>query len=253
MRTYYEHSRDESKLVHLSRSRSHVYPSHYHQSLEVYILRRGSCRLEINGRVADLSGGTVVVIDSYDIHHYISWGEGSDDCAIVIPYRYLDRFNRERGAKALADNYILNSALADELLDLADRYIRRGSEDAVTEAGISLFLSVLLSRVALSDSPPRGESGLVRQILDYIGDNFRGDISRSRIAAELGYTDSHISRVFHRYLGRGICDYVAELRLDYIDRMIKEGDPRSQTELIYDAGFGSPESYYRWRKKLAER
>ena len=93
----------------------------------------------------------------------------------------------------------------------------------------------------------------MRRVLSYIQENFRGDVSRKRISSELGYSPEHISRVFHTYLGKGLSEYVNELRLSYIDSLIEDGDARSITELIYDAGFGSQQTYYRERKKAEKK
>ena len=59
--------------------------------------------------------------------------------------------------------------------------------------------------------------------------------------------------IFHTYLGKGLSEYVNELRLSYIDSLIEDGDARSITELIYDAGFGSQQTYYRERKKAEKK
>ncbi|MBQ8308818.1 MAG: helix-turn-helix transcriptional regulator [Clostridia bacterium] len=89
----------------------------------------------------------------------------------------------------------------------------------------------------------------IRSILAYIQQNYRAEISRKSIARALGYTEAHISRVFHRYLGVGLAEYINGLRLAYVKKLRANGDTRTTIELIYEAGFNSQQTYYRVKGK----
>ena len=121
----YERKREDNGLIHFARSVTHTFPAHFHQNLEIYIIREGSYTLVLNGRAVELSGGSVAVIDSYDVHEYVGGSIGADDCVVIIPPRYLERFNRERGGRALAEHVICDPGLVEELLEVVDRYMAR--------------------------------------------------------------------------------------------------------------------------------
>ena len=76
------------------------------------------------------------------------------------------------------------------------------------------------------------------------------NITVKEIAKNLGYTESHISRIFHQYIGYTIPHYTNILRLSYIEKNLKKKEG-SLTQLIMESGFKSLQSYYR-NKKLFE-
>ena len=58
------------------------------------------------------------------------------------------------------------------------------------------------------------------------------------MAKALGYTEAHISRTFHRYLGIGIPEYLNGLRLEYIAKQLENGSDQTIENLIYKAFSG---------------
>ncbi len=244
---FYEKAREDNIKVHISRSHSHTYPSHFHQNLEIFILKTGRYVLSINGRTYKLDSGDIAVCDCYDIHEYKELEQG-DDCVIVIPSRLLDKFNHNRRNMRITDNVIHSMTVAERLLEIADKYIRNECNEAVADAATQLLLTILEENLRFSDTQERGETDLIRKILSHIQSNFRSDISRSQIASALGYTEAHISRVFHKYMGMGMRQYINNMRMDYIAALRNSGDKRSEIELIYEAGFGSEQTYYRYKK-----
>ncbi|MBQ9756325.1 MAG: helix-turn-helix domain-containing protein, partial [Clostridia bacterium] len=77
------------------------------------------------------------------------------------------------------------------------------------------------------------------------GDNFRSEITLSGLAKEFGYSVEHVSRVFHKYLKTGIPEYVNGLRLNCVEQLVKAHPEKKITEIIFDSGFNSIQSYYR--------
>ena len=132
---------------------------------------------------------------------------------------------------------------------LADELLSKEANAVVREAAIGLFLAMLGERLSFTESVTGDERVLVRKILGYIQENYRGEATRASIARALGYTEAHISRVFHRYIRTGISEYVTGLRIKYIERLRAEGDDRTTIELIYESGFKSQQTYYRVRKR----
>lgn len=57
----------------------------------------------------------------------------------------------------------------------------------------------------------------------------------------------HLSRVFKKYLGRNILEYINDLRLDKVSDMTKKGE--KITTAIFEAGFSALASYYRNKKR----
>ncbi len=254
MREFYENMRDQSEGVMVSRTENHIYPPHFHLSFEVMLVRKGGYDITLAGKKQSVEPGDVVLIDSYEIHSYDKRHKSlseSDDCVLVFPYRYLNKFNSMRENLSISEPIIRDGALCSELMEIADKYLSGGNH--ISEAGVDLFFAMLFDKIKYTELRKKDEPSLVRRILVYISENFRSDCSRRKIASSLGYADEHISRVFNRYVGMGISEYVNGVRLEYIERLRRSGDKRPTIELIYESGFKSQQTYYRVKQRKKEK
>lgn len=251
MNGFYEKHRDELDTTHMKRGGSHLYPSHFHQNAEIYILKDGGYRISVNGEERNLTSGSILFIDSFDIHEYPD-DSRCDDCVLIIPYHLMARFNSLRGNRRPTSPIITSTELVDRITYIIDTFLVDSDSAAVRDDATSLILSLLYEAMEFEGREDKSEASLIRSILFYIQDNYRTDISRDAVARALGYTPEHISRVFNKHLGRGLNDYINSLRLAYIEYRQTEADPPSITDLIYEAGFGSEQTYYRAKRKRGE-
>lgn len=249
MKSFYEKNReDDGKL--LVHGASGGFPAHYHRNLEIPIVLNGKQTLSVNDKTFTLTSGCLAVIDSYDVHTYEKFqGAETGEIVVIVPYEYMRAFNARRQNLRAKEDVVKNAALCEKLTDIVNGFMREDQPTEIRRTATSLFLSVLYENVDWTVDKGKDEATLVRKILTHIHENYRGEISRSSIAHALGYTEAHISRVFHRYLKTGISAYVNGLRLSYIDRLRQDGDDRTTIELIYEAGFKSQQTYYRCRKE----
>lgn len=248
MNGFYEKHRDELIITHLKRCGSHLFPSHFHQNAEIYILKSGEYRISVNGEEHRLTSGSILLIDSFDIHEYPD-DRLCDDCVLIIPYHLMARFNSLRGNRRPTSPVITSAELVDRIIYIIDTFLKGNDSVAVCDDATALILSLLYEAMEFEGRDDKSEASLIRSILFYIQDNYRTDITRDAIARALGYTPEHISRVFKKHLARGLNDYINSLRLAYIEYRQTEADPPSITDLIYEAGFGSEQTYYRAKRK----
>lgn len=253
MEAFYEKMREEKDELNVQRNPNPIFPAHFHLNLEVLLLRKGGYTVRIGDRRQEVGAGSIVVIDSYEIHGYEDCvlQEEQDACVVIFPYRYLQKFNEWRKNFKIDEPVICDETLCDELMRIADTYLT-GSEQ-IKGAAADLFLARLYERLRFSENKARDESSLVRQILSFIQENFQNDVSRKMIARELGYTEAHISRVFHRSMGKSICEYVNGLRLAYVERLRASGVKRTTLDLLYEAGFKSQQTFYRVQQQAKEK
>ena len=254
MKEFYEKHRDDNDAIMVSRNQHHVFPAHFHRTPEILLVKSGGYKLTLDGTEYEVKDGDIAVIDSFVIHSYdsiLKENSTMDDSVIIFPYKYLSGLKSFNGKYKINHPIIHSRELADALLAITDNLLLHGG--AVADRASALFFALLDEQLEYSEALRGSESNLVRKVLSYIQENYRSDISRKRLASELGYSPEHISRVFHAFLSRGLSEYVNSLRLAYIDNLIENGDTRCLTELIYEAGFGSQQTYYRQRKKSKEK
>ena len=212
----------------------------------MFIIKKGWYTLTINDISYNISAGSILVIDSFDVHSY-DFKDNSlhEDCVILLPYEFR-AFLIPYENKKIACPVIKSGSLAGELIEIVDKYM--GGDEAVKSSALTLICSLISKNLSFMDNPKKEDVTLMRKVLAYIEQNFKGDVSRGKIASALGYTESYISHVFHRYVNEGLSEYVNKLRLIYVANTLKNSD-KPVTEIIYEAGFKSQQTYYRVKAK----
>ncbi|MBO7214750.1 MAG: helix-turn-helix transcriptional regulator, partial [Clostridia bacterium] len=235
--------RDDINSIVTYKNDTHIFPAHYHRHLEIFILKKGWYSLTVNEVTYDLSAGSIIIIDSFDVHSY-DFKDNSvhEDCVLLVPYEFR-KFLFPDQNKKIACPVIKSGSLVGEVLELIEKYF--DLDDSVRAGALNLILSLISSNLSFASETEKDEITLMRRILSFIQQNYQGDVTRKTIATALGYTESYVSHVFHRYVNMGICEYVNRLRLVYVNNTLRFNEKKTINEVIYDAGFKSQQTYYR--------
>ncbi len=91
--------------------------------------------------------------------------------------------------------------------------------------------------------------GKIREIIDFINDNYRSDLSREGLAAAVGMNPNYFSGQFKEFTGKRIGDYINELRIKEAAEKLKEKDARI-IDVALSAGFDSLSTFNRVFKNI---
>ena len=97
--------------------------------------------------------------------------------------------------------------------------------------------------------PDQASAQLAKKTQDYIAMHFATDITREEIAAALGVSPSYVSRVFRRYTGMALWDYVNSFRIARARELLEHSD-MTVTEVAFAAGFNEPAYFSRMFRKF---
>ncbi len=122
------------------------------------------------------------------------------------------------------------------LVDEATAQGTDGSEDSVIH-------------VARVHAPDQLSAQLVKKAQDYIATHFATEITREEIADALGVSPSYVSRVFRRYTGMALWDYVNSFRITRARELLEHSD-MTVTEVAFAAGFNEPAYFSRMFRKF---
>ena len=103
--------------------------------------------------------------------------------------------------------------------------------------------------VARAHAPDQMSAQLVKKAQDYIATHFATEITREEIAAALGVSPSYVSRVFRRYTGMALWDYVNSFRITRARELLEHSD-MTVTEVAFAAGFNEPAYFSRMFRKF---
>ncbi len=84
----------------------------------------------------------------------------------------------------------------------------------------------------------------IEKAIEFIHENYKYNISREGLAANLDINPDNLGRFFKKYTGEKINDRINRLRIEEAVRLIQESD-KSITEISYFVGFDNASTFYR--------
>ena len=251
---YYERFMDEEDGIDIHRNANHVYPAHFHKRIEILIINRGSYFILHNNKQLEITNGMLLVLESFDVHRYISRDSDKDfdDCVILLPHQLLTKYNEIKNNRNLSCNVIKNPSLCKDLLQYIDQNLDISKKNVLLKQSfVDKIMGSIVEVVDFSKKTTNSnEVGLTKLVLDYIENNFKKPLSLSIIASHFGYSNEHISRIFHKYMQQSMVNYINAIRLMYIKQQKKLDRNKKIVDLIFDAGFNSIQTYYRSLKNI---
>ena len=215
---------------------------HFHSQIEIYLVRSGEVEILVNNRKRLLRAGSISVALSYDAHGYRAV-EDSDVAHLIIPRSYCAEFlHLLSGARSYypfiddAETFALVSDLLDRICSTQNELQRRGY--------VYVILGAILEKLTPSDEIDAQEINFSADVLIYISEHFREELTLGNLAAALGYNESYLSRSFHQTFGISFGKYLSMQRLREALSLMREGK-MSITECALESGFGSMRSFYR--------
>ena len=180
---------------------------------------------------------------SYDAHTYRSAGD-SVSSLLIIPVDYCEIFLEKIKNKKPADPFLCHGPTVKELRECSSRIVESADNRLKTVGYIYVMLGIISEHMSFKDISRDIDTRLSSQILLYINDNFRGDVSLSSISARFGYTPGYISRYFKECFNVGINRYIRIIRLKNAVMLMHE-NKNSITYCALESGFNSMCTFYR--------
>ena len=245
MKAFYEQIRETDDNVK-KRNINHVFGAHFHKNIEIFVINKGKYTISCNGETKEISDGGIAFFDSYDIHAYDKMHTTEhDDCVLIIPYSSAKNFNSLKNYRVVRDFIIQDQALAKRIINLADEYLGEGFSKKIEQSVNELILSLIFEKLKFIEPQEKYKHEIIRNLLLYANENFKENISLSTASKTLGYSKTYLSRTFHKYFKMSFPNYVNLLRLEYLENEKTKNPEKKITQLIFDSGFKSIQSYYR--------
>lgn len=234
--------RELKKQVDIGRLKNpHFFP-HFHSHIEIYLILSGEVEILINDQKKILGPGEFSVAHSYDTHAYRT-PKAAEAIYLIIPTCFCKEFLPILSGRCLPSPYINDPCAYKTLLEAMEKLIAGGNE--ITQRGL---LYVILGEIYAKMLPKSDKSTTVHQasaeILIYLGEHFKEELTLSCVARAFGYNDSYFSRYFRETFGISFIRYLTMLRLREAILLLESGKS-TVTEAAIESGFGSIRSFYR--------
>lgn len=216
---------------------------HFHSHIELFFVDEGEVDVFINDQTKRLKAGEMSVTLSYDAHAYHSAGD-SVSTLLIIPPHLCEEFVASIKKKRIADPFLCNSSAVKELRDILELLKASEYNRLKTQGYIYLMLGLVSENITFIQSNSTTDTDLSAQLLLYINENYKNDISLSSIANEFGYNDSYLSRYFKNCFNIGINHYIKVIRLKNAVLLMQE-NKHNITYCALESGFNSMCTFYR--------
>lgn len=245
------------------------YPLHWHKTLEFIMPIEGSYTAVINKITYRLNPGDILLIPPGELHELLPEPTGLR-LILLFDLSSLSIFNGFTMLFSLLSHacLITPETMPDvythghELLRLvAEEY---SDSDQLAEPSILAYLIrffVLLSRssqFSAAASLPSVQSNKQREyvekfnvVFNYIEHNYTEDISLETVAAQIGFSKFHFSRLFRQFTDTSFYDYLCLRRLKAAETLLLN-PALPITDVALQSGFSSISTFNRVFKKFKE-
>ncbi|MBQ9131503.1 MAG: helix-turn-helix domain-containing protein [Clostridia bacterium] len=235
-------SREENHQLDISEVKNRNYPFHFHSHIEICLMLDGEMEVWINDHQKLLRRGELSVAWSYDAHYYHTPSK-SHSISMIIPPVLFEEYSSKLNNRHSCEPFLSDSCLFAQL----EGWIRgaKACDDEMIQKGyVYVILGTLLKQMRFEEDSTRSGSRFSSQVLLYLNEHFREDVTLSSVAHALGYHPNHLSHAFKNLLHIGFNRYLTVLRLREAVLLMQKGN-RNVTECAYASGFQSLRTFYR--------
>jgi len=248
-------------------TRGGILKAHWHEHMQLYYFVGGSAILECGRNRFLVSSGSIVVINSNEVHYLESLSDDLEFYVIRIDPSFLSS-NRVDSLQAkylvpLSQNLISfqNRIEGDaQILECVMRTIQEysvkgiGYELAVKSSIYQLLVLLLRGYVVkiLTRNELEAKARSLKRfdvVFQKIEENYAENISVKALASSMDISVSHFCRIFKKITGKTTTDYINELRLEKATAYLERQD-LNITEIAMECGFDSVNYFSRLFRKF---
>lgn len=215
-------------------SRENMRVTHYHSLYEIYYLEQGICNYLIADKLFQMLSGDVVFIPKGVIHK-TSYEDVHSRLLVNCSGEYL------KGADITEPFVYRNKKQSGEIRAVLKKIEKEYlNSDEFSERLIMGYMQQLLAIVHRNENEfrnTRAQNKYALKALDYLNDNFSGEITLGALAERLSISAEHLSRIFKKETGLGFNEYLSLLRLKRAEALLKLNDNKSISEIAFNCGF----------------
>ena len=245
---FYEKERDLPGLYIEEATNTHCL-QHFHNSLEMLYMLEGTFHITIDGKTYYPKKHELIYIPPLSSH--IISDADSVSITLTIPQELLSMYMQIINKKTFS--VILNDTEYNErfILPLFRKLIKEHTEPnplAVYSTVYSL-LAEIYNRYPLVENIREKDALLVFEIINYLNQNFKQEITLEMLAKKFHYSKFYFSKLFDKYFNCTLKYYLNTLRVNYVAENLNSGN-MPLADLIYEAGFNSSSTFYRHFKLI---
>lgn len=208
---------------------------HWHRSIELSYIIKGSCFFEVNGRAFQVNAGNIVLINSCDVHGcQTNYQSESEMLSVIFPYSFLKTvfpsFNDYRYIVMPDSDACLR--LQKEFEEIYPVFCTKNENPLYPLKLNSFFYEILYIIFANCKAPKPVPNSInskkhierCTEILDYIDNHYMDNLSLQTIADTFSLSKEHLSRTFKTYMDTTFKKYLTSIRVHHAYQALIDTD-----------------------------
>ena len=215
--------------------------THMHRDLELLYVLEGDIHLTVEDKAYCVSEGEMALVFSNQIHAYATMHHSKVLIHVFSPDNVRSFIRKLNGKVGKHPVFVCDKSIRDFYYHCLIECNYRSS--LAIKSYLYIICDRYLDSVELTEEHKRSDD-ILHQMLHYIADHFREDITLEKLSESLGYEAHYLSRVFSENTKINFRRYINQYRIDYAKYLLLESED-SVTHIALACGFGSIRSFNR--------
>lgn len=228
-------------------------PLHYHSEFELLVATKGSITVQIEENVYILQEGEGIFINSGLLH--VIKSESNDEhefIAIVFDYSIIcnkkdtiySKYIKPLIAGEIQIDLSMDSYACDLIRKICDSYTNanHGYELYIKQLLIDIVYNLIKTSTITTQNSHNAKSILIKQVLDFIEDNYSEQISLQDMAKNAHISKEYLCRVFSSMYDTTPVEYLNRYRIRQSTSELLDTN-RTVSDIALSCGFNNS-SYY---------
>jgi AraC-like DNA-binding protein/quercetin dioxygenase-like cupin family protein len=229
-------------------------PAHWHQHIELHYVFKGKGVISCNQKNYTVEQGSLVIINSNELHEGISITDEFD--ALVIIFE-MKAFSKEIASFNVIFQSLVqgDKKIEEKILSIYQEEIEKGFGYKVAMKGMIYELITYLLRNYVVESLTIKENNMRRKnltrlntVLQYISTNYKEQITIKQLAELIHLSEYRFCHLFKESIGQSPLNYINEVRLTKAHRLLEQKE-LSVTEVAEYVGFTDYNNFGRLFRK----
>lgn len=232
---------------------------HWHKEIELLYMINGSLQMTRNGRKTDINTGDVIVVNSEEVHIVnVDDDERINRYLVVqLSYDYAKQFykkidtvffdiDQNEQAKEMLRQSM--AALA-ELCDSDDEFVALKKNIELQKLYYVLLTYCKAQKRVSINRANNANFRYAKTVIEYIGDNYKDEITLNDMAALVGLSPAYFSKYFKSVTETSFVSYLNTVRLEHaLKDLVNENV--SVMDAALENGFPNVKSFISMCKKV---
>ena len=239
-------------------SRAVLSPLHWHNNFEICQPINKPCRFLVDGEMINAQPGDIIVINEQTVHRFLIDEDETQLRVLQFSLKILLKTEatilpvRKHITKEEIDaNPMLKDKieLLSSLLDKENITFKESGENLYVQSLLLSFYFLLMENFSTGDikNHTKKERKEFYKITQYVNNHFNEGININSLATKFFISRGKLTRLFLKYSGIPLTDYIISLRIKNVNQMLFNGS--DITSAVFESGFQSIRTFNNLYKK----